>query len=1322
MSNITKKIVATITALTVSVWLVGPGTAEALTTAELQAQIDALLAQIATLQSQIAGSGGTVSTSACTGVTSFARNLTLGSSGSDVKCLQGILNSAADTQVSASGVGSSGNESMYFGNLTKAAVMKFQTKNAISPVAGYVGPITRAKLNTMIGVTPSPSPSPTESPLPTAAGLTVAVASDNPAAATIISDGTQNVAGSQALIPALKLNFSTPAGSSAKVTTLKLKRLGVSTDTDIPNAYLYDGDTKLAEMTSLSSGVMTFSDAAGLFTVSGSKAITVKFDLEKNSSSGKTVGLGVNAVADVVTDATAVNGTFPINGNLMTVATVTDFGRLQMTTSTNAVTVDPGTNGFEAFRFTLAASNQKIDVYSFKFRQIGSIAVGDIANVKLSTGGTQLGSTAASLTSDGYVTFDMSSAPYQIPSGTTKTFSLTIDIVKGSTRTIQFSLSKSSDLVVKDNNYAVSVAPDAGTIGTWSAQDSQQVSVNSGNITISRRTDSPSGNIALSKTNVTLAKFDAKATGENVKVTSLVYRITATTDWEDLKNAQVLIDGVQRGTTQVTVASDTDYTVTTNYTFPAGETKTIEIRADIVAASASGAALAANDTLTALLVASTSVVNAERQVSLTNFAFPSSNQNGNSLTISSSALSSEKNISVGNIQAVYGSTNVILGSYVITAGAAEGIDVNKFVFQDSTTGDATSTASDTGSLGAAFTNLKLYKGTTQLGSTLIPNTSDAVGTDYTFNLSPVLSLAAGESVVVDLKGDVLASGVVTWSNGDESSLLTVEGSGKVTGNTVTDSDGAGGQTISLSTAGDIALAKDSSSPGTKMVSLGDTDVVLGIWRVRQVNSVEALTLTQAYIFNGTGSATSSSNIKNLKLTCGSDAFGETKSALVPNSAASGYYTTFSGSCTIPAGGYKLLTLKGDLVAYSSGAYPTGGTIVSGGDWAQFYMELPASITGVSTDYVIATGAGGQYASSTNSSSTASRIYPYRTKLAASIACNSSCTKSRSASDKIATLTLTGSASADAQFRANLAQVNDDAYDSAVWLWASNTPSQADAADGSPFMSNNLTASTTSKVDGTASMYLEASASGASASSTWLAAIVGETKNYSKLSMWILMTNNGTGTAGEIFWAASSSNPNGGAVDPWASSTATTSTGVLTPDTWNFVTVDVPAAVVSAEDVVNIVGLQYWVQEGTELHVAVDAIRAYNDSINIDISGNTSGSATSTAFTLKKTDGTQVATGYLSTNGTVTLIPSTGSETGNEAIIEAGSTGMALELIANTQTLMNDDTTSNESLGLSLDFGDQDNAGDFRWYDQAVDSTNPITWVYGSTPISITNNY
>jgi hypothetical protein len=58
MRNLVKKIVSVATALTVSVWLVGPGAAQAVTAADLQAQIDALLANLATLQSQLAAMGG----------------------------------------------------------------------------------------------------------------------------------------------------------------------------------------------------------------------------------------------------------------------------------------------------------------------------------------------------------------------------------------------------------------------------------------------------------------------------------------------------------------------------------------------------------------------------------------------------------------------------------------------------------------------------------------------------------------------------------------------------------------------------------------------------------------------------------------------------------------------------------------------------------------------------------------------------------------------------------------------------------------------------------------------------------------------------------------------------------------------------------------------------------------------------------------------------------------------------------------------------------------------------------------------------------------
>jgi peptidoglycan hydrolase-like protein with peptidoglycan-binding domain len=81
----------------------------------------------------------------------FIRGLSKGMSNSDIKRLQQLLNSDPDTRVAASGAGSPGNETNYFGSLTEKAVQKFQLKygvvmNSSDPGYGYVGPKTRAKL------------------------------------------------------------------------------------------------------------------------------------------------------------------------------------------------------------------------------------------------------------------------------------------------------------------------------------------------------------------------------------------------------------------------------------------------------------------------------------------------------------------------------------------------------------------------------------------------------------------------------------------------------------------------------------------------------------------------------------------------------------------------------------------------------------------------------------------------------------------------------------------------------------------------------------------------------------------------------------------------------------------------------------------------------------------------------------------------------------------------------------------------------------------------------------------------------------------------
>jgi peptidoglycan hydrolase-like protein with peptidoglycan-binding domain len=130
-------------AIAMALLMVAP--AKAQTAEELQAQIDSLMATIASLQSQLGVSGST-STSASAYV--FTRALTVGASGADVTALQNYL-IGAGFSIPAGATG-------YFGAQTQAAVAAWQTANGVMPAAGYFGPVSQAKYNALMAAqTPS---------------------------------------------------------------------------------------------------------------------------------------------------------------------------------------------------------------------------------------------------------------------------------------------------------------------------------------------------------------------------------------------------------------------------------------------------------------------------------------------------------------------------------------------------------------------------------------------------------------------------------------------------------------------------------------------------------------------------------------------------------------------------------------------------------------------------------------------------------------------------------------------------------------------------------------------------------------------------------------------------------------------------------------------------------------------------------------------------------------------------------------------------------------------------------------------------------------
>jgi len=85
-------------------------------------------------------------TSVGTSSPSFTRNLTIGSSGNDVKALQEFLKEQGffDRGITD-----------YFGSVTKNALVQFQKNAGISPASGYFGPKTREYINSLESVAPT---------------------------------------------------------------------------------------------------------------------------------------------------------------------------------------------------------------------------------------------------------------------------------------------------------------------------------------------------------------------------------------------------------------------------------------------------------------------------------------------------------------------------------------------------------------------------------------------------------------------------------------------------------------------------------------------------------------------------------------------------------------------------------------------------------------------------------------------------------------------------------------------------------------------------------------------------------------------------------------------------------------------------------------------------------------------------------------------------------------------------------------------------------------------------------------------------------------
>jgi len=909
-TNKVGKTTSAIVGLATAAWLsfgalVAPLTASAVTIDELLAQIAVLQAQLLTLQ------GSTVSTAdKC----SFTRSLTVGSRGDDVTCLQNYLKGAGHLSVSATG---------YFGSLTKAAAASWQSANGVSPAAGYFGPISRAKYDSMTATAAASSASSVASSAASSAssvaatgeGLTITAATQ-PAATLAVK--------SAARLPFTKVTL-TAGAQDVVVTGITVERTGLANDAAFSGVVLLDeagiqlGIAKTFNSDHKATVGDTVTIKAGqskTFTVAGNMAA------DQTSYAGQVAYLSVTGV----TTSATVSGLLPISGAGHTINNSLAIGSVTMAIGANDPQNSPskeiGTTGytFSAVKIT-SGSAEKIRVRSIRWNQSGSAAAADLANIKTYVDGAAYD---AVVSSDGkYFTSTLGDG-IVVDKGANIQASIKGDIAGGSGRTIDFDVYKTTDLNISGETYGYGITPPNGsddsgtddsafhaTTNPW--YDASQVTVSSGTLTVEKASSIAAQNIAVNVANQPLGGFMVEAKGEPVSVASMVFRLSewagtgATTVTQDITNITLVDENgtVVAGPVDV-AASAATVTFTDTITFAVGK-KTYTLKGKV------GTEFANNQTIAASTTPSSDWTTVTGQTTGNSITpSPTSAITANTMTVKSAVTTISVSATPATQTVVAGAQSYAFANVQFDA-TASGEDI-KF-----STIPLTFTNGGTASY---ITGCTLYDGSTALntgGNTVTNPTATP-----TFTLDSNLTIPKGTVKTVALKCNIAGSATTS-----STFLFGIPAAASWSGTGVTSSQSAtitataassGTMTIG---AGGFTVALDSSSPSYYLAAANTTGNIAAILKFHANNEAIGLQKVSLQLTNPTASS-SPNDIVQVTLWDGSTQVG---SAIFTGSNRNAT-STLTTTVTIPKDGDKLITVKTDLAEISSTGIGAQGAFVA----------------------------------------------------------------------------------------------------------------------------------------------------------------------------------------------------------------------------------------------------------------------------------------------------------------------------------------------------------------------------------------------------------
>lgn len=718
----------------------------------------------------------------------------------------------------------------------------------------------------------------------TGSGLTASLSASTPASVSVPGNGAR--------VPMAKVNLTAANDGAVTVNSITVKRIGLSTYSNIDKVWAEKDGVMVASKKSMNSNdesILTFSPA---LMINAGQTVSLDLLASLTGANSGNIGLSIASASAISATSASVSGSFPVNGNLMSPTSYNVVNVSIQNPTVGTPTVKVGDEKVELGKFELGFYGTAKDT-TIKSVMLKNNGVEDLSKATMNLYLEQAGNkVSTSYTVDGrYVTFYFGAGLDLLKDDSSKIFYVKGDVIaKENTGTPSFNLvlNKSTDLVAyeKATGFGTNVTLSGGT--SADAFVVSTINITAGAVSVSKKSTSPSDTTIVKGTDNTVlianVRADEAITADGLNISY------ATTTADQFENARVyvnglLLDSFDPATTTNSKAIDSTFTLNKGD----NEVK-VMVKAKSTATSNASIKFILNGSnmftsMNPEYVISGNTVSGDKSGTATGGIFTV--QGASLTTVTNDGYALYKPI-------VQGTSDVSLGKFIIKA-TNDDVKVTSISLGANIAASSTNAST---TLASSISDMKLFVDGTQVGSTV-----DFGSTGATFS-SLNFTIAKDSTKNIELKGSFDTSAV-----GDFKTAMTVNAQDS-RGTSISGGNVATTTEFALVNQGTLNTELGGNTPAAAILAAKNVEQEVAQFKFTAIN--DDATLTEVNIVN-----TASSSVNTATATSSADARiaaiklydGTTLIDSFTPVAGTGKFTITNNSVKVLANTSKTLSIK-----------------------------------------------------------------------------------------------------------------------------------------------------------------------------------------------------------------------------------------------------------------------------------------------------------------------------------------------------------------------------------------------------------------------------